>query len=247
MTFRAKIRLEDFKDVEKSLLDEKWESYRKRALTVIIITACTVFYFLAPGIMFLISYLNKKKAYLEAKELRDSNQEDEMLKQVRYHFGTTLKEAYRLEQKLYALVDLKSREVGEIIYNRIKSLEFGYQKSIIHPNDLVDALDVLTMKLGYSSRADLIDSFDASSDSAIDAQKIPITKVFFIDKAPKKTKCMISSLQLDFDTDSIAACPFCGNMAKRDLLLEWIEENGTCPVCRQLLIASECPIVKINK
>ncbi|NHK30970.1 MAG: hypothetical protein FK730_06430 [Asgard group archaeon] len=244
---RSKIRIEDFKDVEKSLLDEKWASYRKRSLTVIIITACTVFYFLGPGIIFLINYFRKKEAYLEAKELRDSNQDEELLKQIRYHFGTTMKEAYRLEQNLYALVDLKNREVGPILYNRLKSFQFGSQRSTIHPKDLLDALDVLSMKLGYSSRADLIDSFDTSSDSSIDAQKIPITKVFFIDKAPKRTKCMISSLPLDFDTDSIAACPFCGNMAKRDLLLEWIEENGTCPVCRKLLTESECPIVKIDK
>lgn len=244
---RSKIRVEDFKDIEKSLLDTKWASYRRSSLFFIIITAITGFYFLGPGIMLLVYHRMKKKAYLEAKELRDLDQEEELLQQIRHHFGTNAKEAFSLEQKLYALVDLRNREAGQILYNRLKNLEFGSQKGFIRPIDLIDALDVLSLKLGYSSRAGLIDSFDKSAVSSIDAHKIPITKVFFLDKAPKKAKCMISSLQLDFDTDIIAACPFCGNMAKHEFLLEWVEENGSCPVCRKLLTPNECPLVKIDK
>ncbi|NHJ41345.1 MAG: hypothetical protein FK731_15035 [Asgard group archaeon] len=245
---RSKIRVEDFKDIEKSLLDEKWESYRKRSLIFIILTAISVFYFIAPGIMLLIYLQMKKKAYLEAKELRDLGKEKDLLTQIRHHFGTTALEAFRLEQKLYALVDLRNREVGKILYSRLKGMEYGIgQKGYLRPADLIEALDVLALKLGYSSRAGLIDSFSDSPDSAIDAQKIPITKVFFLEAPPKRTKCMVSSLQLDFTPDIIAACPYCGNMAKRDLLLEWVEENGSCPVCLRALTASDIPLVKIDK
>ncbi|HUT81597.1 MAG TPA: hypothetical protein VMZ29_10385 [Candidatus Bathyarchaeia archaeon] len=238
-----------FKDPELSLLDEQWRIFKRRSLLMIIFLALLPGYGWIVLIPVCINHKNRKNAYLEAKELRDEKQEDLLLKDVKYSFGATFKEAFRLEAKIYALVDLKSKEIGKIIFERLNGsplLNAKYMR--ISPQNLSIALDVLAMKLGYKHRGDLIEKYEIklpSKSSSIE-YSLPITKVFYIDEFPSKTKCMISSLRLDIEKDTIVICPNCRNMAKRELLAEWLEESGSCPVCRRKIVIDDCPVVKIQ-
>ena len=51
---------------------------------------------------------------------------------------------------------------------------------------------------------------------------------------------MVSHLELHLKMDTLVACPHCEGIAKQELLEEWLEEKGVCPVCRRALRIEEC-------
>ncbi len=249
MFLRTKIDVAKFKDPETSLLEEQWKKYHKLNVILITVTSCIPVYGWIYLVPILIYYKQKKKAYFAAKELKENGQEDLMLKDIKYSFGVNFKEYARMEQEIYALIDLKNPEIGKILYNRLQGAAIIPTRAYPYmTQDFTYALDVLAMKLGYKHRGDLIETFErksTSSSSTIDTG-LPITKVYFIHELPPKAKCMISNLRLDIEKDTIAICPFCRNMAKKELLSEWLEENDSCPVCRRKVSIEDCPIVKIQ-
>ena len=143
---------------------------------------------------------------------------------------------------IYALVDLKNVDVARILQDRLHELRF-YSKIIQKPYRY--PLEVLAIKLDYSTPEHLLSKLDSLEETKEDT--IPITKVYFVKKIPKGTKCMVSSQLLDIDDDDVIACPFCGNMAQREHLSGWLATNNHCPVCRRTIKIIDCPIVKIQK
>lgn len=49
---------------------------------------------------------------------------------------------------------------------------------------------------------------------------------------------MVSHLQFHLEMEEIVACPFCGGLAKKELLEEWLEKKRTCPICRRKMLNS---------
>ncbi|NHJ32087.1 MAG: hypothetical protein FK732_04425 [Asgard group archaeon] len=66
----------------------------------------------------------------------------------------------------------------------------------------------------------------------LDASKIIASKV---DYSVENEKCMISKLEIKND-DVILQCPFCSSYFIKKYLVEWVEKNKTCPVCKSILI-----------
>ena len=74
---------------------------------------------------------------------------------------------------------------------------------------------------------------------------IKITKTYFIKDKSDLGKGMITKTQLTMDYD-IVICPYCGNMAKKELLADWLKSKKTCPICSFELSIDDCPIVDIG-
>jgi hypothetical protein len=60
----------------------------------------------------------------------------------------------------------------------------------------------------------------------------------------KKPRCMVSGLDVNFEEDEVVACPFCSNVAKKPMLVEWLKVKGICPMCRKNIIIEQCPKVE---
>ena len=153
---RTRINVDDFQDIEKSLLEEKFRRVRRTYLAIIIAFAMMIF---APHgfIIFLTYYLRNRKAYLEVKDLLEKGLEEELLKNVKFHFGLNHYEDSLFEYSLYALVDLRNLDVASIILNKYQSIELvKRQYLIVDKGSLREALDVLALKLRFKSREELI-------------------------------------------------------------------------------------------
>ena len=77
------------------------------------------------------------------------------------------------------------------------------------------------------------------------SDKLQITSVYFIGSKKELGNGMISKMPLTLDED-IVICPNCRNMAKKELLENWLKENRTCPICRKKLSINDFPIVDIR-
>ncbi|MHA1212721.1 MAG: hypothetical protein ACTSSH_09695 [Candidatus Heimdallarchaeota archaeon] len=53
-------------------------------------------------------------------------------------------------------------------------------------------------------------------------------------EGPKDASCMISKTELD-DKEIVLQCPFCLSLYNKKYLLDWLEENNNCPVCKAML------------
>ncbi|NHJ33310.1 MAG: hypothetical protein FK732_10630 [Asgard group archaeon] len=60
----------------------------------------------------------------------------------------------------------------------------------------------------------------------------------------KEPRCMVSGLNINFDEDKVVACPYCSNVAKKPMLVEWLKVKGICPMCRRNIIIEQCPKVE---
>ncbi len=56
----------------------------------------------------------------------------------------------------------------------------------------------------------------------------------------KNPRCMVSGLNMDFEKDDVIACPECGNVAKKPMLVEWLKIKGICPMCRKSILIEDC-------
>jgi len=248
--YRRRIKIHEYKDAEKSLLDSRWERMRKGYITLAILTACIPIYLPAMAII-LHLYKKAKEAYLTVSAARETEDIDYLVNCLDFRFRTRQMDYIRFEMALYALVDLRYEKLGRILFEKLNKMEFmpmretQYSKIII-----IDALEVYAMKTGHRSGQELIRSFEkedkTSGDSPGEFSGVEVTKVYYLDKEPKTAKCMISSLPLDFATDEILACPHCGNMANSLPLENWLSTKRQCPVCRKRLSIDDCPIVKLR-
>lgn len=191
---------------------------------------------------FFLAYYSSMPSYKFASDLFSQENSKKLLEIANQPglFGYRRDATYRFA--VSALVDLKSRELVSILYDSWEQVKY-YPKIIQRP--FLVPLEILAAKLGFHSIEDLTANLSDSRTKEATIS-IPITQVYFIDKLPKKAKCMVSSLPLNVDKDAVVACPYCGNMAKQELLAEWLEKNSSCPVCRKTISINECPIVKIQ-
>ncbi|NHJ31532.1 MAG: hypothetical protein FK732_01600 [Asgard group archaeon] len=241
VTNRQRRLMKKYTDPTYSLLEEKWGKQKRGYITLIVLFNIFMF---CTGVAFLPLYYQVKRAYLAAKELYDEGNEKKLLEYVKYagHCVYQTTGVYSRFFSLYALVDLKSIEVAHVLKDRLHELRF-YANIIKKP--YLDSLNVLAIKLDYGSAEKLLENLDRIDEVPEDT--IPITKVYFVKKIPKGTQCMVSSLLLDIKEDDIIACPFCGNMAKREHMRDWLSTNNTCPVCRRIAKIIDCPMVVIQK
>lgn len=233
--------VEKYTDPSYSLLDERWRKQRNGYIWLIVLMNLFMFF---TGFVFLIFYYQIKRSYLFAKELYEEGNTKKLLEITRVGgvFGNQSMGLYSRMFCIYALVDLKNVDVARILQDRLHELRF-YSKIIQKPYRY--PLEVLAIKLDYSTPEHLLSKLDSLEETKEDT--IPITKVYFVKKIPKGTKCMVSSQLLDIDDDDVIACPFCGNMAQREHLSGWLATNNHCPVCRRTIKIIDCPIVKIQK
>jgi uncharacterized protein (DUF983 family) len=57
---------------------------------------------------------------------------------------------------------------------------------------------------------------------------------------------MVSGLMIDFENDRIVACPYCGNVAKYEMLAEWLKVKSVCPVCKNKLKIEDCQEISLS-
>ena len=240
VTRKQRRLVKKYSDPSYSLLDERWRKQRNGYIWLIVLM--NLFLFLT-GFVFLIFYYQIKRSYLYAKELYEEGNTKKLLEMARWGgaFGNQSMGLYSRMFSIYALVDLKNADVAQILQDRLHELRF-YAKIIQKPYRY--PLEVLAFKLDYSTPEQLLSKLDSVKETLEDT--IPITKVYFVKKISKGTKCMVSNLLVDIDEDDIIACPFCGNMAQREHLSGWLATNNHCPVCRRVIKIVDCPIVKIQ-
>ncbi len=72
-------------------------------------------------------------------------------------------------------------------------------------------------------------------------------EILELEKIPKGAKCMVSKLAINPDKFNIVACPHCLELARKDLLENWFNENGICPKCKMIVNLDECYLVKFSQ
>ncbi len=138
--------------------------------------------------------------------------------------------SYTTNLALYALADIRYPDIEKVFSANLKKRRVKGITSTV--------MSILKLKNRYPF--DIPDSTNIHSDYSI-----KIAKVYFIDQKTDLGKCMISKISLSIDMD-ITICPFCGKMAKRTLLENWLQDNPFCPICRKDLIINDCPQVEIK-
>jgi len=171
----------------------------------------------------------------------------------------------RAKYSLLALANFTTINAGRVIYRHLQRLApetiyYFFEKKrfknagILYECNLYALLEILLKRIakinGYTLE-ELIERYNAEVQQlkifkpATPALKKAL-KIIYLKKAPRE-KSMISSLLLDFEHDTIIACPFCRHMAERELLEQWLEKEGTCPVCLQDLTIEECLEVRLQR
>ncbi|MBD3191625.1 MAG: hypothetical protein GF308_13340 [Candidatus Heimdallarchaeota archaeon] len=157
-------------------------------------------------------------------------------------------ESIQLQQDFFDLLEACKSEglsasIASNIVLRNKSLEEAIRTDIHVRNAILPNLDSFTSE-----------SIELSSIS-LGAKKIE-PRVFTEAKeekpvieaqAPIGSRGMVSGLLIDFEKDNVVACPYCGNIAKREMLAEWLKVKGLCPVCKNKLSIDECPELDVDE
>ncbi|MBN1330899.1 MAG: hypothetical protein JXA54_15615 [Candidatus Heimdallarchaeota archaeon] len=220
---------------EFSLLEEEWRKFKTKWIILIIFISVLFIPFL--GIIALLIDANQSYNYI--KMLQNRVRVDKLMEVAELHV-----DQYKTQFSLYALVDMKVKDVAFLLndfYEDAVYLSTNFHKKI------QKLLTILAVKLDYISVEEMLRLLEKPTKKYHINPNITITSVYYLEQVPQKTKCMISSLFLDFDKDTIVACPNCGNFAKKDLLAEWLEENGSCRICERKISIDDCPIVKIRE
>ena len=195
----------------ESYLDKRWKIERKKALIPVIVMSVSSLGLFFPFVYFVV-YYPVKKAYLKIKALLEAENVEELIRNINYPSSVHIPLF-----SMFALQDLKSLESGKVIFEHLKRISQSHFIGMANPSRLyTDTLSIMASKHGYSYD-ELIAKF-TEEEKPETHFPVPITKVYLIDEPSVKTKCMISGLLINFDTEIIVACPLCGNMAKIFLL-----------------------------
>jgi hypothetical protein len=202
-------------------------------------------------LMYLPIHLTNSRIYKTVLPLKEKKQINELLKLAAKHslsYGFLDQEKARLAS--YILIDFKSREIGQILIDRITHSNRNLNRKLLREFHL------LALKLGYTDHIALYKVLTTGTETPGKSSEdqyqfdreivVPITKVYFLDAQPPDAKCMISGLKLDFKKETVVTCPFCNAWAKKDLLVGWLNEKQKCPVCSRKLTIDDCPEVKIQ-
>lgn len=134
----------------------------------------------------------------------------------------------------YALIDLQSLDVIEILLHRILS------KNPYRRENALECLNLLAVKLGYSDSGQLLEALHSKEIAASNEIITPRNQQFFYHQIPLSERCMVSGLPFDVSKDQIVVCPYCNSFAKKKLLEQWLSEKMICPVCRRSITIEDC-------
>ncbi|MFW9922023.1 MAG: hypothetical protein ACFFDW_01915, partial [Candidatus Thorarchaeota archaeon] len=181
-----------------------------------------------------------KKTYHELIVLRDTAQEDTLLSLFRHSLTYLLYDTSKAMLILYALADLRSHSIYDCINDLLLHLESS-------TSDYAPQTRSLCRRLQAELEVEGIVVPELKQVVKEREFVVPVTKVYFVDakKFPNEN-CMITSLPLDFATNEILVCPFCGNFARKEPLLNWLREKRVCPVCYKPLSPDDCPEVVVK-
>jgi hypothetical protein len=191
------------------------------------------------GFAILIPYIMALRSYEYIKMLQERERVDKLIELAKSRVGD-----YNARFAVFALVDMKVKDAAFIINDLQEETVYLFTN---FGKKLQKALDVLAAKLDYNSSEDMMRLLEKPTQRYGIVPSIPITSIYYLDDEPLKSKCMISDLLLDFREDTVVACPSCGNLAKKELLTEWLEENGSCKICKRKISMRDCPIVKVRE
>ncbi|NHJ47315.1 MAG: hypothetical protein FK733_05950 [Asgard group archaeon] len=232
----SKLEFRRYSDPDFSLLDQEWRKIKTRLIVGIILL--NIFLFLS-GFALLIPYIMAMRSYEYIKMLQERERVDKLIELAKIRVGD-----YNARFAIFALVDMKVKDAAFILNDLQEEAVYIFTN---FSKKLQKALDVLAAKLDYNSAEEMLRLLEKPTQRYGIVPSIPITSVYYLDDEPIKAKCMISDLLLDFNDDNVVACPSCGNLAKRELLIEWLEENGSCKICERKISMRECPIVKVRE
>ncbi|MHA1187078.1 MAG: hypothetical protein ACTSSK_09435 [Candidatus Heimdallarchaeota archaeon] len=230
----------DFKrysNPEFSLLEHEYRKTKNQLLFWTVIVSICLF---LSGLALLIPFIMAKRSYEYISMLKERERVDRLLEHAKLRSGE-----YNNRFAIYALVDMKVKDLAFLLDDLLEEAEV--YMFISYRKNYQLALEVLAAKLDYDSIGKMLQLLEKPTQRYHIVPSIPITSVYYLDDEPLKAKCMVSSLLLDFDEDLVVACPNCGNLAKKELLTEWLEENGTCKACDRKISMADCPIVKIKE
>jgi len=219
-----------------SLLDQEYRILNTKLIILVIFMTILLFPF---GIMFIALNILNKRSYDYIKMLQERGRVDKLLENAKLHVAD-----YHTRFSIYALVDMKVKDVAFLLNDKYEEGIYFFSNFGVK---LQKSLEVLATKLDYNSVEKMLSSLEKPTQRYRIVPNIPIISVYYLEEEPLKAKCMISSLLLDFNEDAVVACPNCGNLAKKELLTEWLEENGTCRSCERKISMADCPIVKIRE
>ena len=229
------------KNLSKFSLEKLWNDLR--AFNLFSIIALFILFF-PLGFMPLFDYLNQRRKYLEVKRLRDSYDVKTLLSII--HDNTKNNDAFLLLFCFRALADLQVEEGIRILQDRIKT----FNTTNLHTTNGIFFSIHRFYKRWFSDVMDMTFSpFEiVSNESSLPSfiEETLVTKKYFLDKIPTNTKCMITKIPLDFQKDIILVCPYCGNFAKKELFERWLLTKNHCPICKQVLILTDCPLVVLQ-
>ena len=221
---------------QQSLLEKKVKEDKKSLIFLSILSILFPPMLLLP-LLFSIVYSNW---YRKIKYLKDNQNEKELLDIVKNAKTRNNKYFYAL----YALTDLGNLEIKQIIIDEIKKIDqfaesryTAYEKSKFAT--ILAHLDQL--------EENQIEKPIKKEKLAKNNSELDIIKVHFIEEEPKKAKCMVTKLALDFDKKEIVICPECLNYAEKSSLKNWLRENNYCPVCKTKLTIDDFPLIIIKK
>ena len=233
----SKQEFKKYADPDFSLLEQEYRNMQaKWMFWIITLSIC----FFLSGLALLVPYIMAKRSYEYVTMLKQRERVDKLLELVRYQTGD-----YNSRFAIFTLVDMQVKDVAFVLDDLLE--ESNTYMVLNTRKNYQLALDVLAAKLDYRSVAEMLKLLERPTAYSRIVPSIPITSVYYLDEAPMKAKCIISSLILDFDEDTIVACPNCGGLARKELMIEWLEENGKCKSCHRIIAMADCPTVVVRK
>jgi len=232
----SKPEFKKYSNPEFSLLDQEYRKLKNTYIFWIVVTSICLF---LSGLALLIPLIMAKRSYDYINMLKERERVDKLLEFAKSRTGE-----YNNRFAIYVLVDMKVKDTAFLLDDLLEEASVFMFANLRDKYQL--ALEVLAAKLDYNSVNDMLKLMERPTQRYRIVPSIPVTSVYYLDEAPMKAKCIISSLLLDFDEDTIVACPSCGGLAKKELLTEWIEENGSCKSCHRIISMADCPTVVVR-
>lgn len=158
------------------------------------------------------------------------------------------RESIQLQQDFFNLLEACKSEglsasIASNIILRNKSLEEAIRTDIHVRNAILPNLDSFTSESIELSTISLGAKKIESRVFTEEKEEKPVIEA----EAPIGSRGMVSGLLIDFEKDNVVACPYCGNIAKREMLAEWLKVKGICPVCKKKLSLDECPELDLDE
>jgi len=223
------------------------------------------------GIFFLCIFIIIFANFITKTEFKTLVQQENVLKLIEYCnylAKTPIESISRYSKKgklaLNALMQLTSYQAGLVLYQYLcempETFFYIYErkpfatKSVIYRYNFKAILEFVVRKIArlqQKSFEELVTHYELEIEQANLPEIIPtgakIVGMTLIAPRKLKQRCMISGLPLDPDFDTVVACPYCKNFARQDLLIQWLNEKGFCPICLERITILDCLKVQLEE